>query len=70
MTTDGGGYMLLARTKKPTDWNNLWSVPSNNEPLEPFGDPRWSSALGNAPILDFRIQMADKGNFDDTKAHW
>lgn len=47
-----------------------WSVPSNDYPVEPFGDPHWSSALGDAAILDFRVQMATSENFMETKAHW
>lgn len=66
MTTDGGGFMLIGRKND----SKTWSVPSNDYPVEPFGFPHWSSALGNAPILDFRVQVATKENFDDTKAHW
>lgn len=66
MKTDGGGYMLIGRKNN----SETWTVPSNNDPVSPFGDPHWSSALGDAPILDFRIQMAISEDFKQTKAHW
>ena len=47
-----------------------WTVPSNNKTVEPYGEPHWSSSLGDAPILDFRIQMANSQDFKTTKAHW
>ncbi len=47
-----------------------WTVPSSNITVEPYGEPRWSSSLGDAPILDFRVQMATKEDFKATKAHW
>ena len=47
-----------------------WTVPSNNKPVEPFKDPHWSSSLGEARIVDFRIQVANAENFKATKAHW
>ena len=66
MTTDGGGFMLIARKNNSI----TWTVPSNNMTVEPYGQPHWSSSLGEAPILDFRVQMADKEDFKATKAHW
>ena len=66
MTTDGGGFMLVGRKNNSI----TWSVPSNNMPVEPYGEPHWSSSLGDAPIMDFRIQMANKQDFRATKAHW
>ena len=47
-----------------------WTVPSNSKPVEPFGDPHWSSSLGDAKILDFRVQVATKEDFNTTKADW
>ena len=47
-----------------------WTVPSNNYPVGPFGPPHWSSDLGDAPTLDFRVQMATSEEFEKTKAHW
>ena len=47
-----------------------WTVPSNNHTVEPYGEPHWSSALGDAPILDFSIQVANKEDLKTTKAHW
>ena len=47
-----------------------WTIPSNNETVEPYGEPHWSSSLGDAAILDFRVQMATKEDFKFTKAHW
>ena len=67
MNTDGGGYMLIAKKNDP----ETWSVPSNSAPVDPFGnDPHWSSSFGNAPILDFRIQVSSTSKFQETKAHW
>ena len=47
-----------------------WTVPSNNKTVEPYGEPHWSSSLFDAPILDFRVQMATKKDFKATKTHW
>ena len=66
MITDGGGYILIGRKNNSI----TWSVPSNDIPVEPYGDPHWLSSLGDAQILDFRIQMATKEDFKDTVAHW
>ena len=45
------------------------NVPSNKKPVKPFGEPHWSSSLGDAPIIDFRVQVATKEDFSTTKAH-
>jgi hypothetical protein len=66
MTTDGGGFILIGKKKNTI----TWSVPSNDIPVEPYGDPHWSSTFGDAPILDFRVQMATKEDFKSTVAHW
>ena len=66
MTTDAGGFMLVGRKKNPI----TWTVPSNNTTVEPYGEPHWSSSLGDVPILDFRVQMATREDFKATKAHW
>ena len=66
MTTDGGGFILVGRKNTSV----TWTVPSNNKPVEPFADPHWTSSLGNAPIIDFRVQMASAENFKTTTAHW
>ncbi len=66
MTTDGGGFMLIGRKNNSI----TWTVPSNNKTVEPYGEPHWSSSLGDAPILDFRIQIATREEFKETKAHW
>ena len=66
MTTDGGGYFLIGRKNDSI----TWSVPSNDDPVEPFGIPHWISSLGDVDIIDFRIQMASKEDFQATKAHW
>ena len=66
MKTDGGGFMLIGRKNN----SFTWSVPSNDNPVEPFGAPHWSSAFGDVKILDFRVQVATSENFTDTKAHW
>jgi hypothetical protein len=66
MTTDGGGFTLIGKMNT----SSTWLVPSNDIPVEPFGDPHWSSSLGEVPILDFRVQMAIKENFKTTVAHW
>ncbi len=66
MTTDYGGFMLIGRKNNSV----TWTVPSSNMTVEPYGEPRWSSSLGDTPILDFRVQMATKEDFKTTKAHW
>ena len=58
--------MLIGRKRNAS----TWSVPSSNEVVEPLGSPHWSSAFGDAPVLDFRVQMATKESFGNTKAHW
>ena len=66
MTTDGGGFILIGRKDNPM----TYTFPSNDDPVEPFGKPHWTSSLGDAPILDFRVQMATSDDFKATKAHW
>ncbi|CAB4017887.1 Hypothetical predicted protein, partial [Paramuricea clavata] len=66
MSTDGGGWVLIGRKTNAV----TWTVPSNNKTVEPFGKPHWSSSLGDAPIVDFRVQMATQEDFSATKAHW
>lgn len=51
MTTDGGGFILIGRKNT----SETWSVPSNNKPVTPYGEPHWSSNLGDMPIVDFRV---------------
>ena len=58
--------MLIGRKKNSI----TWTVPSNNTTVEPHGEPHWSSSLGDALILDFRVQMAINDDFKTTKAHW
>ncbi len=66
MTTDYGGFMLIGRKNDSV----TWTVPFSNMTVEPYGEPQWSSSLGDAPILDFRVQMATKEDFKTAKAHW
>ena len=67
MTTDGGGYMLVARKHDAI----IWDVPSKDQPVEPdSSETYWTSQLGDAPILDLRIQLSTSDSLDDTKAHW
>ncbi|XP_046839650.1 uncharacterized protein LOC124433845 isoform X4 [Xenia sp. Carnegie-2017] len=66
MTTDGGGFMLIGRKNTSV----TWTVPSNSKTVEPFGEPHWISSLGEAPMVDFRVQMATRDDFKTTKAHW
>lgn len=66
MTTDGGGFMLIGRKKDA----RIWSVPSDEKPVKPNGDPHWTSSFGDAPMIDFRVQMATSDDFRTTKAHW
>ena len=66
MTTDGGGFILIGRKNTSV----TWTVPSNSKTVEPFGDPHWFSSLGDAPIIDFRVQVANQESFQATKAHW
>ena len=66
MKTDGGGYFLIGRKNDSV----IWSIPSNDDPVEPFGKPHWSSCFGEVDIHDFRIQMASKEDLKATKADW
>ena len=67
MKTDGGGYALIARKHDAITWD----IPSKDETVDPKSvDTFWTSQLGDAPILDFRVQFADSDSFDATKAHW
>ncbi|XP_028403519.1 uncharacterized protein LOC114526201 isoform X2 [Dendronephthya gigantea] len=66
MTTDGGGYILFGYINGTV----TWGVPSNNETVQPFGDPHWSSEFGDVSVLDFRIQVASDDDMEKTKAHW
>ena len=66
MTTDGGGYMLIGRMNDSVTWD----VPSDNTTVSPFDDPQWSSAFGDIPILDFRVQVAADEEYRQIKAHW
>jgi hypothetical protein len=58
--------MLIGKLNSSVTWN----VPSNNQTVDPFGEPQWSSSFGDAPVLDFRVQMSTTENFAETKAHW
>ena len=66
MITDGGGYMLFGRTNTSV----TWTVPSSNDAVEPYGNPHWASHLGDAPILDLRIQVARTEDLSKPLAHW
>lgn len=66
MTTDGGGYMLIGRMNDSVTWD----VPSDNTTVAPFDDPQWSSAFGDIPILDFRVQVAADKEYRQIQAHW
>ncbi|CAB4025356.1 Hypothetical predicted protein, partial [Paramuricea clavata] len=66
MTTDDGGYALLGRKTTP----ETWTLPSNNTPVHPYGPPHWLSSIGDAQIMDFRVQIATSDNLKATKAHW
>ncbi|CAB4037073.1 Hypothetical predicted protein, partial [Paramuricea clavata] len=66
MTTDGGGYILMGKMDSSITWN----VPSTANPVEPNGAQHWASNLGEAPVVDFRVQMATAEDFSNTVAHW
>ncbi len=67
MKMDSGGYMLVARKHDA----ETWSVPSKDEAVDPrSSETYWSSQLGDAPILDFMIQISTGDSFKDTRAHW
>ena len=66
MTTDGGGFILVGRKNN----SKTWTVPSNDYLVEPKGDPHWASNLGDAAVLDFRVQIATAEDFKHTKADW
>ena len=59
--------MLVARKHDAI----ILDVSSKDESVEPHSNETyWTSQLGDAPILDFRIQISTSDSFDDTKAHW
>ena len=66
MTTDGGGFALIGRKTTPI----IWTLPSNSTPVHPYGPPHWSSSLGEAPILDFRVQIGTRESLKSTRANW
>ncbi|XP_028397006.1 uncharacterized protein LOC114520857 isoform X2 [Dendronephthya gigantea] len=66
MTTDGGGYFLVGRMNSSV----TWTVPSNDIPVEPYGLPHWASNLGDAEILDFRVQFGTAEDMREAKADW
>ena len=66
MKTDGGGYFLIGKNNNSI----TWTVPSNDDSVEPFGTPHWCSSFGDVDVLDFRVQVASKEEFRMTKAHW
>ena len=66
VTTDGGGYLLVAKKNDSV----TWTVPSSKETVDPFGNPHWSSIFGNITMLDVRFQFSTTSEFKDTKAHW
>ena len=66
MTTDGGGFALIGKLNSSV----TWKVPSKNTTVDPFGEPQWSSDLGDAPVLDFRIQVSTTENMAKANAHW
>ena len=61
MTTDRGGFILFGYHNSPVTWN----LPSTDKPVDPVGLPHWSSILGNAPILDIRVQVSKSKEFKD-----
>ena len=65
MTMDGGGFSLIAHKTSAV----TWTVPSNNTRVDRFSSHQWSSALGNASVMDFRVQLSTSNNFRDKKAH-
>ncbi|XP_028413273.1 uncharacterized protein LOC114536122 [Dendronephthya gigantea] len=66
MNTDGGGFALIGKLNSSV----TWKVPSQNTTVDPFGESQWSSDLGDAPVLDFRIQISTTGNLAKPNAHW
>ncbi|XP_028391389.1 uncharacterized protein LOC114516186 [Dendronephthya gigantea] len=66
MTTDGGGFALIGKLNSSV----TWKVPSKNTTVDPFGESQWSSDLGDAPVLDFRIQVSTTENIAKANAHW
>jgi hypothetical protein len=66
MVTDRGGYILFGYQNSATTWN----VPSHGKPVDPHGIPHFSSVLGNALILDIRVQVSTSKEFRDTISDW
>ncbi|CAB4029528.1 Hypothetical predicted protein [Paramuricea clavata] len=66
VTTDGGGFILVAKKDDPV----TWTVPSSNETVDPHGKPHWSSIFGKVKMLDIRFQISTTSKFENTKAHW
>ena len=59
--------MLVARKHDAITWD----IPSKDQAADPKSSEKyWTSQLGDASILDFRVQISDTDSFDNTKAHW
>ena len=63
---DGEGFSLIAHKTSAV----TWTVPFHNTRVDPFSSHQWYSALGNASVMDFRVQLSTSNNFHDKKAHW
>ena len=48
----------------------IWNVPSNENPVDPFENPHWSSKFGDVKVQDFAVQISTTKKFDNTIAHW
>ena len=66
VTTDGGGFMLVAKKDDPV----TWTVPSSKDTVGPHDKSHWSSIFGKVEMLDIRFQVSTTLHFKDTKAHW
>lgn len=58
--------MLVGSKDSPVSW----TVPSNAQMVTPQGPPHWASEFGNAPMIEFRVQVSTTNDPADVKADW
>ena len=58
--------MLVGYKDSPVSW----TLPSDPSLVSPSGKPHWSSVLGNASMLEFRIQVSTTKYLQQAKADW
>ena len=58
--------MLVGHKDSPESW----TLPSYLSVVAPDGKPHWSSVLGNASMVEFRIQISVTKSPKQTTADW